>query len=59
MLEAVLAKNLTPDSSLVTVDLWDWDKLRGTCVDCSQPRRARLAEMNLNRTVLQLSNVRV
>ncbi len=52
MLEQILAKNLLHKDSLVTVDLWDWDKLRGTCSECSQSRKVRLAEMNLHRKVL-------
>lgn len=49
MLEEILARNLSCSDSLVTVDLWDWDKLRGTCTECSEPRQLRLIEMNINR----------
>lgn len=49
MLEEILARNLSCSDSLVTVDLWDWDKLRGKCAECSEPRRLRLLEMNLKR----------
>jgi radical SAM enzyme (TIGR01210 family) len=40
------AQNLLPDT-VVTVDLWDWDRLSGHCVRCSQPRLERLHRMNL------------
>lgn len=52
MLEQILTKNLAHTDSLITADLWDWDKLRGTCQQCSGPRRFRLAEMNLHRRFL-------
>ncbi len=52
MLEEMLEKNLSHTETLVTVDLWDWDKLRGRCEECSQPRKARLNEVNLYRRVL-------
>ena len=52
MLEEILLKNLSGSVGLVTVDLWDWDKLRGTCEHCSSKRRSRLADMNLNRNPL-------
>ncbi len=52
MLEQILEENLSRDDCLVTVDLWDWDKLVGTCSECSEPRRSRLADMNLHRKFL-------
>ena len=52
MLEQIFIENLVSGGCLVTVDLWDWDKLRGTCPQCSTHRRARLAEMNLHRKAL-------
>lgn len=33
-------------SSVVTVDLWDWPRLAGTCPACCAARRARLERMN-------------
>lgn len=33
---------------VVTVDLWDWEKLVGQCEACRDRRRARLTLMNLN-----------
>ncbi|MCC6509384.1 MAG: radical SAM protein [Pirellulaceae bacterium] len=38
--------------AIVTVDLWDWDKLRGVCASCSSARHERLERMNLTRTVV-------
>ncbi len=52
MLEKILTENISDQASLVTVDLWDWDKLRGTCPNCSASRRTRLAAMNVNRQPL-------
>ncbi len=49
MLENVLSHNLSLADCLVTVDLWDWDKLSGTCIHCAEARRARLVEMNIYR----------
>jgi radical SAM enzyme (TIGR01210 family) len=40
------AQKLLPDT-VVTVDLWDWDRLPGHCLRCSQPRRQRLTELTL------------
>ncbi len=34
------------DRGIVTVDLWDWEKLSGHCSDCRERRRQRLEEMN-------------
>jgi radical SAM enzyme (TIGR01210 family) len=39
-------------SSVVTVDLWDWPRLVGTCPACRVPRRARLERMNHAQAVL-------
>lgn len=49
MLETILKQNLSNEYCLVTVDLWDWDVLRGTCSACSHARCSRLAQMNLQR----------
>jgi radical SAM enzyme (TIGR01210 family) len=51
-LERVLAKCVGRDQTIVTADLWDWDKLRGLCPRCSQSRKQRLHEMNLQQCVM-------
>jgi len=40
------------DSTVVTVDLWDFDKLSGLCDDCYGLRRTRLEAMNLTQMIL-------
>lgn len=48
-LEQILdAYRLQPEC-VVTVDLWDWDRLRGTCPRCTHARRARLERINVQR----------
>ncbi len=37
--------------TLVTVDLWDFERLAGTCPSCAGSRRDRLARMNLAQRV--------
>lgn len=44
-LEEALVAMLGRYSAVVTVDLWDWDKLPGHCPICSQARRQRLEAM--------------
>jgi len=39
-------------SMVVTVDLWGFDSLRGLCDWCLEPRRERLAAMNLSQSIL-------
>jgi hypothetical protein len=51
------AQTLLPDT-VVTVDLWDWDRLPGHCVCCSQPRLERLRRMNLRSPTLPLKATR-
>ena len=46
-LETVLNHFASQTSSVVTADLWDWPKLRGTCDGCSSERLARLQNYNL------------
>lgn len=55
-LEEALAKMLGQFSSIVTVDLWDWDKLPGHCTVCSQVRRERLAAMCTEQRFLPTSS---
>lgn len=50
-LEFVLNECLATSDSIVTVDLWDWDRMAGHCSRCSQLRRSRLQEMNLTQTL--------
>lgn len=46
-LEFVMAHSLNEYQPVVTVDLWNWELLRGTCNACSDARRQRLEKMNL------------
>jgi len=39
-------------SMVVTVDLWGFDSLSGLCDWCLEPRRERLAAMNLSQSIL-------
>jgi radical SAM enzyme (TIGR01210 family) len=47
-LERVVEEQLRKSAMIVTADLWDWEKLRGTCEKCRDIRRTRLATMNLS-----------
>ncbi len=47
LLEQVLMENMGNSSTIITADLWDWEKLVGCCPKCSVPRRQRLQDMNL------------
>ncbi len=38
--------------TLVTIDLWDWSRLAGTCAACRGPRHIRLARMNISQASL-------
>ncbi|MFM8324060.1 MAG: hypothetical protein ACKN9U_04295, partial [Pirellulaceae bacterium] len=40
------AQKLLPDT-VVTVDLWDWEKLQGHCPKCLEVRRERLSRRNV------------
>jgi radical SAM enzyme (TIGR01210 family) len=42
---------------VVTVDLWDFQKLNGLCDQCVHTRHQRLAEMNLTQSVLPPCNL--
>jgi hypothetical protein len=44
-LEEALSLMLGRYSAIVTVDLWDWDRLPGHCDICRQVRKDRLAAM--------------
>ncbi|MGN6547284.1 MAG: radical SAM protein [Aureliella sp.] len=48
-LEKIVQEFIADQRCVVTADLWDWNKLRGTCPQCSEPRRLRLERMNLTR----------
>lgn len=37
---------------IVTVDLWDWERIAGTCEHCCGPRRLRLESMNAEQRFL-------
>lgn len=49
-LEIVLAQFAGQSSGVVTADLWDWDKLRGVCPDCSPIRYHALELANRTQT---------
>lgn len=40
------------NTMVVTVDLWDFDKLNGLCETCAAARKQRLSVMNLRQTIL-------
>ncbi|MEM7558853.1 MAG: hypothetical protein AAF394_07005 [Planctomycetota bacterium] len=47
-LEKVMERCLRPDRDFVlTVDLWDWEQLRGGCPACRDLRKERLEKANL------------
>ena len=46
-LEVVLDHFAGRTTTVVTADLWDWPRLRGTCDDCSKRRHRRLMDFNL------------
>jgi len=52
--EAALAGSLAglPADCLVTLDLWDWDRLAGHCAECRAERRARIDQMHRARALL-------
>ena len=50
-LERVICESVGKSSTVVSADLWDWQRLRGLCADCSQARFERLRQMNLNQKV--------
>jgi archaeosine synthase beta-subunit len=47
-LESALERSLacTPQTTVVTADLWDWERLQGHCTQCMAARRARLERMH-------------
>lgn len=49
-LESVLALYLDDPELVVTVDLWDWERLPGHCEQCSPTRRRRLEQMNVSQS---------
>ena len=52
--EAALAGSLAavPSDCLVTLDLWDWDRMAGHCGECRAARRARIEQMHRARALL-------
>ena len=52
--EAALAGSLAglPADCLVTLDLWDWDRMAGHCDECRAARRARIERMHRARALL-------
>ncbi|MFN9593492.1 MAG: hypothetical protein ACK56G_12410, partial [Pirellulaceae bacterium] len=40
------AQKLLPDT-VITVDLWDWEKMEGHCQECVEVRRERLSRRNI------------
>ena len=53
-LERTLTAALSRDhgGAIVTADLWNWDTLQGTCDDCRDARRGRMAALNLGQRPL-------
>ncbi|MEO1991068.1 MAG: hypothetical protein ABGW78_03985, partial [Pirellulales bacterium] len=49
--ETVFSQFKTSDI-IITIDLWDFSKLQGTCEICKQSRLRRLQAMNLAQTLL-------
>ena len=52
-LERVLSDSVGKSSVVIAADLWDWERLRGLCADCSQPRYQRMRQMNLTQSVME------
>jgi radical SAM enzyme (TIGR01210 family) len=55
--EGALAGSLAglPADCLVTLDLWDWDRMAGHCRECRAARRARIERMHRARALLSPS----
>ena len=43
---------LPSEHHIATVDLWDWERISGTCEQCCGPRRLRLEAMNMGQCLL-------
>ncbi|MFN7734503.1 MAG: radical SAM protein [Pirellula sp.] len=43
---------LSSEHRIATVDLWDWNRISGTCEQCCGPRRLRLEAMNMGQCFL-------
>lgn len=44
--------DLSSEHRIATVDLWDWNRIPGTCEQCFGPRRQRLEAMNMGQCLL-------
>jgi len=51
-LEHLLAEVSGTTNTLVTVDLWDWEKLNGHCAICQQPRKQRMETICIQQKML-------
>ncbi|QDV23771.1 radical SAM protein [Aureliella helgolandensis] len=49
-LELVMQRHVANSQAILTVDLWDWDKLSGHCPACSPLRREALYQANLSQS---------
>lgn len=56
-LEEALSLMLGRFSAIITVDLWDWDRLPGHCELCRQSRQERLAAMCYHQRSLPLATL--
>lgn len=52
-LEAVVDLTVNQSPMIVTADLWEWQKMRGTCLECGPQRKKRLEEINLSQQLAQ------
>lgn len=54
--EAALAGAIAvlPPACVVTLDLWDWERMGGLCDRCRDPRRGRIDRMNRSRASIPL-----
>lgn len=55
-LEVILRDSITALVATITVDIWDWPKLRGHCPKCESSRRSRLESANLHQEWEALPN---
>jgi radical SAM enzyme (TIGR01210 family) len=50
-MDAIVLRLLS-EHRIATVDLWDWERISGTCEQCRGPRRLRLEAMNIGQCIL-------
>ena len=52
-LEGVLSESVAKSSMVIAADLWDWQRLRGLCAECSQLRYERMRRINLTQAAVE------